>query len=113
MISQSGLTFSKSASPENSAPLELEWEASEDSPLINPAIIIKNWGNQLATLSINGKEIPDGTDFRQGIRKGPEGEDLIIWIRMDREKPVNIVLEQRIADDECAWFKDRSTLLDK
>ncbi len=75
------------------APLKIELEASEDSPLLNPAIIIKNWGNQMATLSINGKSIPKGEDFRQGIRKGPLGEDLILWIRQDMQKPVTIVLE--------------------
>ena len=80
------------ANPGNLNPLEIKVEASEESPLLNPAIIIKNWGNQLATLSINGKSIPHGEDFRQGIRKGPLGEDLIIWIRADREKTLNIIL---------------------
>jgi hypothetical protein len=70
----------------------LEVEASEDSPLLNPAIIIKNWGNQLSTLSVDGQNIMQGEDFRQGIRKGPNGEDLIIWIRLDSQKPVNISL---------------------
>lgn len=72
--------------------LKIELEASADSPLLNPAIIIKNWGSQAATLSINGKSIPQGKDFRQGIRKGPLGEDLIIWIRLERQKPVKVDL---------------------
>jgi len=80
----------EAAKPE---PLNIKLEASADSPLLNPAIIIKNWGSQAATLSINGKNIPRGKDFRQGIRKGPLGEDLILWIRLDRQKPVSIVLE--------------------
>jgi hypothetical protein len=67
-------------------------EASEDSPLLNPAIIIKNWGSQLSTLSINGETKMHGNDFRQGIRKGPFGEDLILWIRWDSQKPVKIVV---------------------
>ena len=79
--------------PGNLAPLKIELEASTDSPLLNPAIIIKNWGSQPATLSINGKSVPQGEDFRQGIRKGPLGEDLILWIRLDKQKPVTIVLE--------------------
>ena len=33
-----------------------------------------------------------GENFRQGIRKGPVGEDLIIWIRLDRQKPVKIMV---------------------
>jgi hypothetical protein len=75
------------------APLKIKLEASADSPLLNPAFIIKNWGSQPATLSINGKSIPQGEDFRQGIRKGPLGEDLIVWVRLESQKPVNLVLE--------------------
>jgi hypothetical protein len=74
----------------SSAPCTFVLDASKDSPLLNPAIIIKNWGSQLSTLSIDGKEIKQGKDFRQGIRKGPFGEDLIIWIRLDKEKPVKL-----------------------
>jgi len=38
----------------------------------------------LSTLFIDGKPVKQGKDFRQGIRKGPTGEDLILWFRMDR-----------------------------
>jgi hypothetical protein len=73
-------------------PCKFVVEASKDSPLLNPAIIIKNWGSQLSTLSINGQNKVHGENFRQGIRKGPVGEDLIIWIRLDRQKPVKIMV---------------------
>ena len=74
----------------NSTSCKVIVKASEDSPLLNPAIIIKNWGTQLANLSIDGHNWLQGKDFRQGIRKGPFGEDLILWIRLDRQKPVEI-----------------------
>jgi len=73
-------------------PCTLVLEASEDSPLINPAIIIKNWGSQLSKLTIDGKNMLQGDDFRQGIRKGLDGDDLIIWIRLDKQMPVNVSL---------------------
>ena len=69
-------------------------EASEESPLINPAIIIKNWGSQPASCTINGNPLADGEDFRQGIRKGKDGEDLILWIKLEEDKPVNITLKE-------------------
>jgi hypothetical protein len=75
------------------APCTIVLEASENSPLHNPAIIIKNWGNKPATLTINGQTEPQGEDFRQGIRRGPYGEDLIVWIRLESEEPVKIILE--------------------
>jgi hypothetical protein len=73
-------------------PLNFVWEASMESPLLNPAIIIKNWGGQLPSLSVDGGKIQPGKDFRQGIRKGPLGDDLIVWIRLDRQKPVKVTL---------------------
>lgn len=68
-------------------------DASPDSPLFNPAIIIKNWGSSLSNLSVNGKKMPPGEDFRQGIRKGSLGDDLIIWIRLDKQAPVKMTLK--------------------
>ena len=76
----------------SSAPCTFVLQASKESPLLNPAFIIKNWGRQMAALSMNGKRIKQGEDFRQGIRKGPLGEDLILWIRLDRQTPVKMTL---------------------
>jgi hypothetical protein len=79
--------------PGGLTPCRFVLEASEDSPLINPAIIIQNWGNQPATLSIDGQNGLSGEDFRQGIRKGTLGEDLILWIRLETQKEVEMILE--------------------
>jgi hypothetical protein len=69
-------------------------EASKASPLHNPAFIIRNWGSQPAACSINGKKMLNGEEFRQGIRKRMDGEDLILWIPMEREKPVQISISK-------------------
>ena len=68
------------------APLDFKIQASEESPLLNPAIIVRNWGKQKAELRISGREIPDGKNFRQGIVSRPAGDDLIIWLRLESEK---------------------------
>lgn len=81
----------KTAGDDNS--LELILNASAESPLINPAVIIKNWGNRRASLLINGKNIKQEEDFKQGIRKSLEGDDLILWIRLDSKNPVEISLK--------------------
>jgi hypothetical protein len=67
-------------------------DASKDSPLLNPAILVKNWGNLSATLMIDDKMRWPGKDFRQGIRKGPLGDDLIVWIELYAQEPVKITL---------------------
>jgi len=69
-------------------------KASENSPLLNPAVIVKNWGNKLSKLTVDGREKTDGKDFRQGIRKGPAGEDLILWIRLESQKTAKITLNR-------------------
>jgi len=75
-------------------PCTFSLEASEDSPLLNPAFIIKNWGSQRAACSVNGKQLTDGKDFRQGIRKTSDGEDLILWFSLEGQKPVNISINK-------------------
>jgi hypothetical protein len=67
-------------------------DASQESPLLNPAIIIKNWGRQSATLTLDGERILPGADFRQGIRRGAFGEDLIIWVRLNEQRPVKMTI---------------------
>jgi hypothetical protein len=75
-----------------SGPCQFVLEATKESPVLNSAIIIKNWGNQLARLSIDGKNVAQGKDFRQGIRKGVDGDDLILWIREEKQSSVQISL---------------------
>jgi len=70
--------------------LEFELKASEDSPIVNPAFVIKNWGDLGAKLEINGRLINRGKNFRFGHRHRVKGTDLIIWIKYKSMKPVKI-----------------------
>jgi len=72
--------------------LKLVLQASKDSPVINPAFVIKNWGTKNAALKINGKKVPRGKDFRIGHRRSPVSSNLIVWIRYESTKPVAISL---------------------
>jgi hypothetical protein len=78
----------------DASPLRFILEASAESPLVNPAMIIRNWGNRPATCFINDKQLAAGKDFRQGIRKSMDGEDLVLWIPMEEVKPVKITLRK-------------------
>jgi hypothetical protein len=78
--------------PRAAAPCRIVLEASADSPLVNPAFIIRGWGDRPATLSIDGRDADPDAGFRQGIRSRPEGEDLILWLRLSREEPVALVV---------------------
>lgn len=72
------------------AVLDFKINAGKESPLVNPAIIVRNWGKKEAELTINGQKIPSGKNFRQGIVSQPASDDLIIWLRLESEKVTDI-----------------------
>jgi hypothetical protein len=78
--------------PRASGPCRIVVDASADAPLVNPAFILRGWGDRPATLSIDGRDADGDADFRQGIRRRPDGEDLILWLRLSREQPVELVV---------------------
>jgi hypothetical protein len=75
-----------------SGDLEFKLEASEDSPVVNPAFVIKNWESNSANLSFNGQNIERGDIFRYGIEQKLESTDLVVWIKKESSKPVTIKL---------------------
>jgi len=77
-----------------SSDLELKLEASEESPVINPVFVIKNWGDKNAELTIDGKKIERGDNFRYGIERTLDSTDLIVWIKTESTKLVTIKLAQ-------------------
>jgi hypothetical protein len=62
---------------------------SEASPVVNPAFVIKNWKKPNVKLSIDGKNINLGRDFRYALEYDVEGTPrLIVWIKYQSEKIV-------------------------
>lgn len=74
------------------ASVDFTIRASNESPLLNPAFIVRNWGKQEAEIRINGQDIPAGKNCRQGIVSRAEGDDLIIWLRLESEKLTKVSL---------------------
>jgi hypothetical protein len=83
------LTCSK---PGTSSALRMAIAASKDSPVINPAFVVKEWGLRDAAIEVNGKSIKRGKDCRVGHRDTLEGTDLIVWIRFESTRPVSIAI---------------------
>jgi Concanavalin A-like lectin/glucanases superfamily len=67
--------------------LQLSLEASPESPLLNPAFMIKNWGDLEPTLRIDGKPAQRGPSFRYGFVPTLEGNDLVVWLKLDATTP--------------------------
>ena len=78
--------------PVNFASLEFAIQASPESPAVNPAFVIKNWGDADAVLRINGNPVRRGKVFRFGHRETLEGSDLIVWLKFESNEPVRIHL---------------------
>jgi hypothetical protein len=68
--------------------VELNINASEESPLVNPAFVIKNWNDKNAEVKINRKELKQGKGLRIGYNHTSKGIDLVVWIKMESQNPV-------------------------
>jgi len=73
--------------------IEFRIEANSESPLINPAFVVKDWGIKPVVFALNGKNIPRGKNFRFGYRNTLEDTDLVIWIQHKSVKPVKITFK--------------------
>lgn len=80
----------------NSGPsISFRLTASSQSPLLNPAFVIKHWkkkGN--AQVRVNGKILQAGSNFRQGTTYDTDGEaQKIIWLKLEAKEPVKLSIE--------------------
>jgi hypothetical protein len=72
---------------EGRGPVELEFKLgrfSYEAPLhiVNPAFVVKDWGESDVVVKVNGERIERGKDYRAGYEETASGIDLVIWIEM-------------------------------
>jgi hypothetical protein len=77
------------------AELALTFEATAQSPVENIALVVKGWGDADASLTINGRPIARGKDFRVGHRRRLEAVDLAIFVAMRATSPTRLVLSRQ------------------
>jgi hypothetical protein len=64
---------------------------TKESPVLNPAFVITNWVNSDILLTIDGKSISRGKDFRYSVEYDVEGKpSVIVWIKYQSEKQIKI-----------------------
>jgi hypothetical protein len=64
---------------------------SRDSPIVNPAFVIKHWDKKDIKLTINGKPVLRGKDFRYAVEYDAEGTpSVIVWIKLQSESKMII-----------------------
>ena len=75
-----------------STKLQFTIQASDKSPAMNPAFVIDGWGEGGASLTLNGKPVAEGKDFRVGRIERLEGPSLVVWISGQLTRPSTIAL---------------------
>jgi len=76
--------------------LDLTFDASDASPLVNLALVVNNWGDSDAALKIDGKDVPRGKGFRYGIEYDVEGNaHLIVWIKKRAKQSTKVSIRPR------------------
>jgi hypothetical protein len=73
--------------------LVLALQASIQSPTLNPALVIKDWGESAVNVKVAGK-ILSRRDFRTGLVHRLEGVDLVVWLRLQATKPVKVTISR-------------------
>jgi hypothetical protein len=72
--------------------MQITIEGSEDSPLVNPAFIIKKWdSNRYPTVKLNGQPLKSPSDLRIGIIRDTDGSrTLMIYVIYETDKTADI-----------------------
>ncbi len=70
--------------------LTFDIKAGEKCPVVNLAIVVRDWGEHKARLTLDGQAVAEGKAFRVGHRRRLEGTDLIAWIKIESLKPVKV-----------------------
>jgi hypothetical protein len=77
------------SSNSKSRTVEFTLKGSKDSPVINPAIVVKNWNSNGAKILVNGKE---NRNCKVGINHQLDGDELVVYISLNEEVPVKITM---------------------
>jgi hypothetical protein len=68
---------------------------SSEAPLriVNPAFVIKDWGESDFIAKVDGKAVQRGKDFRAGFEQTPTGKDLILWFNLKSRQETTFSIE--------------------
>jgi hypothetical protein len=80
---------------ETTAALKAVFHASSDAPLLHPAFVIKNWGEAQPLLSVDGKRVSWGNNYRFGRVYTLEGANLIVWMSAEATKLISIEITNK------------------
>ncbi|TMU54616.1 LamG domain-containing protein [Flagellimonas algicola] len=70
--------------------LAITLDASKESPVLNPAFVVENWGQRnLSSIEVNGEAL-NAKDGRYGFKNSLNSVDLIVWVKAESDAPITI-----------------------
>jgi len=60
--------------------------------IVNPAFVLEGWGDAKPKVTIDGRKLEAGKDYRFGTERGEGRTDMIVWIRMKSLEDVEFVI---------------------
>jgi hypothetical protein len=76
--------------------LSLTVQASSESPLVNPVLVIKNWGKHGLEIEQDGRKLEEGNDYTCSVRRSLDTKDLIIWFNLSTQDDINLNLVPKV-----------------
>jgi hypothetical protein len=70
--------------------LEVTLAGSVESPVVNPAFVIRDWGDVDATVDLDRETVPSGETARVGHRYHLDGCDLVVWLDCRATKSIQL-----------------------
>lgn len=71
-------------------PLGWTWEASAESPLVRPVVILKNAGGPVRGVRLGGRALREGRDYAVGEVRRLEGRSLVLWLNIETEAKTSL-----------------------
>ena len=72
---------------------ELRINASPDTPAVRPAFIATGWKSGAPRVVVDGRELRRDVDYRAGVRRTLEGDDLVLWLDAVLDRPTTLRLD--------------------
>lgn len=83
---------------ESTDSVEIRLDATPESPVHNPAFVIRNWGEHGMAVSVNGKTLSPGKDLRVGHLTRLDGSDVVVWLKLTENKNTAVTLRFTATD---------------
>jgi len=75
-------------------PVSFTLQGSADTPVFNPCFVIEHWNSGAAArVTIDGRAVPPGPKFRQGIVRDTDGRPtMVIWLELESASKIEMTV---------------------